>query len=68
MMGTLAGLAETIRELTEKWYRDSMRTKSNRAAKEFRFQGEAEDEKKKVILDERLFRNVHMFLGDTSKL
>ena len=44
IMGTLVGLAEKMRDLTEKWYRDSMR-----------FQGEAEEDKKKVILDERLF-------------
>ena len=67
MMGTLTGLSEKMRDLTEKWYRDSMRVESTYAPKEFWFQGEAEGDKKKVILDERLFRKVPMFSGDTSK-
>ena len=67
MMGTLATLAEKMRDLTEKWYRDPMRARTARVQKEFRFQGEAEEDKKKVILDERLFRKVPMFSGDTSK-
>ena len=67
MMGTLATLAEKMRDLTEKWYRDSMRAKTARVQKEFRFQGEAEEDKKKVILDERLFRKVLMLSEDTSK-
>ena len=44
-----------------------MRVKTARVQREFRFQGEAEEDKKKVILDERLFRKVPMFSGDTSK-
>ena len=60
-MGILAAYSEQMRALTEKWYKDSMKARNNWAARDFGFQGKRESEKKKVILDERLFRKVPMF-------
>ena len=39
-MGTLAAYSEQMRTSTEKWYRDSVRARNDRAARDFKFQGE----------------------------
>ena len=72
MMSTLAGLSEKMRQLTEQWYRDVMRTRSARQTRDFGFQGERGSENKKVILDDwtnvcsgkfPCFRETHRSMG-----
>ena len=63
-MGTLAAYSEQMNALTEKWYKDSMKARNGRAARDLTFQGERESEKKKVILDERLLGKCLCFRFD----
>ena len=46
-MGTLAAYSGQMRALTEKWYKDSMKSRNDWAARNFKFQGEKDSDKNK---------------------